>query len=96
MTDNKFDNTTLTAAAGTAQTINIKNNGAAVHNLHISGADGKFATDFCTTTGADPCSNPNRVGGGATATLTFTLPAGTYQYRCDYHPADMKGTLTVQ
>jgi plastocyanin len=99
MTDNKFDNTELTATAGATVTININNHGAAVHNVHIAGANGQFATDFCTTAGADPCSKPNRVGGGATATLTFTVPntpGAKIPYRCDYHPADMKGTLTVQ
>jgi plastocyanin len=28
------------------------------------------------------------------ARATFTIPAGTYTYVCDYHPDDMKGTLT--
>jgi plastocyanin len=99
MKDNKFDNTELTAAAGAAVTINIKNIGAAVHNVHIAGANGQFATDFCTTAGADPCSKPNRVGGGASGTLTFTVPntpGVKIPYRCDFHPIEMTGTITVQ
>ncbi len=96
MTDNKFDNTQLTAPAGEDDTINIKNDGIGVHNVHIAGPDGQYDAQYCTASGADPCSDPNRVGGGATATLTFNLPAGTYSYRCDFHPTEMTGTLTVQ
>ena len=57
MTDNKFDNTGLTAAAGATVTINITNNGTAVHNLHVAGANGQYSSQFCTTNGADPCSS---------------------------------------
>jgi len=32
---------------------------------------------------------------GASATATFTAKAGTYQFHCEYHPQQMKGTITV-
>jgi plastocyanin len=99
MTDNKFDNTELTAAAGATVTINIKNSGTAVHNLHVAGANGQFGAQYCTTNGADPCSNPNRLAAGSTATLTFTVPntpGAKIPYRCDFHPTDMNGTITVK
>ncbi len=32
---------------------------------------------------------------GHSARKTFTIVAGTYEYVCDYHADDMKGTLTV-
>jgi plastocyanin/heme-degrading monooxygenase HmoA len=96
MTDNKFDVTTLTAKANEATTVNLSNDGSAIHNVHIAGSDANYTGDFCTANGPDPCSNPTRLGGGATGTITFTLPAGTYAYRCDFHPTEMKGTLTVQ
>jgi plastocyanin len=36
------------------------------------------------------------VEGGKTAKATFTAPAaGTYTFHCEYHPATMKGTVTV-
>lgn len=95
MTDNKFDQTALTAAADTEVSIPLTNNGAAVHNVHVSDADGKFSGDFCTAGGPTPCSKPPRLNGGSTGTLDFNLPAGTYQFRCDYHATEMKGTLTI-
>lgn len=33
--------------------------------------------------------------GGETAQDTFSAPAGTYEFFCEYHPDDMRGTLTV-
>ena len=96
MTDNKFDQGKLTAAADTAVSVPLTNNGKAVHNVHVSDATGKFAADFCTANGPAPCSNPARLSGGATGTLDFTLPAGEYSYRCDYHKTEMTGTLTVK
>ena len=96
MTDNKFDNTALTVAADEAVTIPLTNNGSAIHNVHVSDASGAFAADFCAANGAEPCSNPTRLNAKATGTLTFTLPAGTYGYRCDYHKTEMTGELTVE
>ena len=94
MTDNKFDHTELSVAANTAVTIPLTNKGAAIHNVHVAGAT--FSATFCTAAGPEPCSNPTRLAGGATGTISFNLPAGTYQFRCDYHTSEMKGTLTVK
>jgi plastocyanin len=96
MTDNKFDQTELTAKADTAVSIPLTNNGAAIHNVHVADATGNYSAAFCTTNGADPCSDPARLAGGATGTLDFTLPAGEYDFRCDYHATEMNGTLTVE
>jgi plastocyanin len=96
MTDNKFDKTALTAPAGEEVTIALTNKGAAIHNVHVSDASGAYTADFCTANGPTPCSDPTRISGGADGTITFTLPAGTYGYRCDYHKTEMTGTLTVE
>ena len=97
--DNKFDQTELTLAAGTDVTIPLTNNGTAVHNLHVAGENGEFADAFCSVGGPDPCSDPSRVPGGDTGTLTFTVPntpGAKIPYRCDFHVNEMTGTITVQ
>ena len=69
------------------------------HNVHVAAANGQFGSDFCSASGADPCSNPNRVAGGSTATLTFTVPntpGAKIPYRCDFHSSEMNGTITVK
>ena len=42
-------------------------------------------------------SNPEVINPGKTATLTFTpTTPGTYKFRCDIHPDQMTGTITVE
>ncbi|MEK7247837.1 MAG: cupredoxin domain-containing protein, partial [Chloroflexota bacterium] len=96
MTDNKFDKTALTARAGEEVVIALTNKGAAIHNVQISDASGDYPAAFCTANGPTPCSDPARIAGGADGTITFTLPAGTYLFRCDYHFLEMTGELTVK
>jgi plastocyanin/mono/diheme cytochrome c family protein len=96
MQDNVFvlngtNNPTLSVAAGAAVTINLTNNGAAVHNLRTAGADAQLDN------ADDHVSEPDVVPAGATAVLQFSFDtAGTYQYRCDFHPVDMTGEIVVQ
>ena len=41
--------------------------------------------------------SPAAISGGADGTIAINLPAGTYDYRCDFHVAEkMFGKLTVQ
>lgn len=96
MTDNAFDVTELTATANEETVIQLVNKGAAIHNVHVGTIDGDYPVQFCTTGGETPCSDPARINGGSEGTLTFALPAGEYPFRCDYHPAEMTGTLTVE
>jgi plastocyanin len=78
-------------------TLPIQNEGKALHNMHIEAAPGAgFAVSFCTVGGDAPCSDPARIRAGTGASMTFTLPAGTYAYRCDFHTTEMQGTITVQ
>ena len=35
------------------------------------------------------------VKAGATEKATVTVPAGTYAFHCEYHPDQMKGTITA-
>lgn len=96
MTDNKFAPTDLTVAADTDVSIPLKNNGAAIHNVHVATADGTYPVAFCTVGGETPCSDPARMNGGTTGVLNLNLPAGEYPFRCDYHPIEMTGTITAQ
>jgi plastocyanin len=81
-----------TVAAGSTVAFNLTNDGAALHNMRIAGADGEFETDD------DAVSDPDTISGGETGTLDWTAPdeAGDILYRCDIHPSQMTGTITVE
>jgi plastocyanin len=96
MFDNRFDVTALTAPANEEVVYRVVNKGQAIHNVHVSTIDGEYPVPFCTTGGETPCTDPARINGGNEGTLTFTLPAGDYGFRCDFHPVEMVGTLKVQ
>lgn len=98
MHDNSFDPKEITVKAGSNVTIDIDNKGTAIHNMHIAGDGNKFADSFCKPSGKEGCSDPNTVTGGTTATLTWQAPdtAGTVNFRCDFHPQEMTGAITVQ
>lgn len=85
-------NPTLTVPVGEEITVNLTNDGAAIHNMRFGGEDKEYNTDD------DAVSDPTLVPAGQTATLTFTAPgeAGTYVYQCDFHPTDMLGEIEVE
>jgi plastocyanin len=97
MKDNSFDPNEITVSGGSSVTFDITNDGSAIHNMHIAGPDGDFTEDFCEGS-ADPCSNPNRLRGGATATLTWKVPdsPGEVDFRCDFHPEQMTGKIIIE
>lgn len=92
MSDNFFETTEITVAAGSEVKIDLTNNGANTHNMRIAGLDGEYNTDD------DAISDPNSVSSGQTATLVWTAPdtPGEYIFQCDFHPADMTGKIIVQ
>ena len=93
MKDNLFEPAELTVKAGAAVTFELKNDGVAVHNMRIAGADGSY------NTADDAVSDPNIIQSGGTGKLTWTAPdqAGEIKFQCDFHVAvGMIGTITVQ
>ena len=79
---------TIAVPAGTE--ISIVNDGASIHNLNVA-ASGDY--EDCT---AERCSDPDIIRGGQEGTYTVHLDAGEYDFRCDFHPTDMTGTLIVE
>lgn len=84
-------NPTLKVPAGKEITINLDNDGSAIHNMRFAGEDKKY------NTGDDAVSNPDIVAPGQKAVMVFTAPsaAGKYVYQCDFHPTDMLGEFEV-
>jgi plastocyanin len=92
MGDNFFEPDEFTVAPGTTITFNITNDGAAVHNMRVAGADNVYNTDD------DVVSDPEMFTAGDTGTLVWTVPdePGVYDFHCDFHPTEQVGTITVQ
>ena len=87
----QFDRAELTIPADTEVTITVNNDDTGIpHSFAVyssrdaaeSGEEALAATDACT----GPCTD----------TVTLTLSAGEYFFRCDVHPAQMTGTLVVE
>lgn len=85
--DNFFEPKEITVERGKAITFNAKNEGQAIHDMHImsQAAEGK---DFISNTTIQP-------GADSSFTATFSK-AGTLKFQCDYHLPDMVGTITVK
>lgn len=90
-TDNKFSVTAIAVNAGTATTVTQDNQGKAIHNWEVLGADGKVLN------GADGKKIATELtDGGKQASVSFTIATpGVYNFRCQVHPADMVGKLYV-
>ena len=85
---------TITVKSGTELAVN--NQGTALHNVHVAKGSSYAGGTVCKAGGEDPCSKPAQILGGASGTITINLPAGTYDFRCDFHPDQMTGKLVVQ
>jgi mono/diheme cytochrome c family protein/plastocyanin len=87
---------TLAVPLGQEITLNLVNAGTAIHNMQIAGPDGQYASTFCQTGGDAPCSDPDKISAGAEGTITLSFDAaGTFNFRCDFHAAQMTGTIVV-
>jgi plastocyanin len=95
MGDNYFQvgtdrNPDFKVPAGQTVNVTLQNIGSAPHNLRIAGGDFEFDTTD------DIVSDPDLIPGGQNGSIAVTLNAGTYDYRCDFHPVDMAGTITAE
>ena len=82
-----FDQQSLTAPAGAPFQIKFDNQDSGIpHNVAIYGGSSSTNNLFRGTTVTGP--------GQATYDVP-ALPAGAYQFQCDVHPTQMKGTLVV-
>ena len=89
---NFFELNEFTVSPGQEVTFNLTNDGGAIHNMRIAGDDGEYDTDD------DTLSDPELSQPGDAATLVWTAPdeAGEIIFRCDFHPLDMIGTISVE
>lgn len=81
-----FDNTKLTASAGSVKIEFDNKDGGIPHNINFF--DGKDATG--KSLGATAIE-----AGPTKQELTIDFKPGTYYFQCDVHPTTMTGTLTV-
>lgn len=87
----------LQVTPGQEVTLEIASNGTVPHNMHIAGDDNEYGEALCTAGGGEPCSDPANIPAGGTASITFTFAkAGTFDFRCDFHPTQMTGQILVQ
>ena len=83
-------------SVGQDVTIDLVNNGLAIHNMHIAGVDDTYDVDFCEAGGDESCSDPSVMAGGDSGAIAFRFDeAGTFNFRCDFHPAVMTGQIVV-
>ena len=91
MGDNYYQPNVFTVKAGQKVTFHFKNEGAAIHNMLVAGADNKYNTED------DTLSEPRQIRSGGTGVLEWTAPeeAAVIKVRCEFHPTDSTGTIKV-
>jgi nitrite reductase (NO-forming) len=92
MSDNVFRPTTATVKAGTTVAFDLPNEGKVPHNMRIADSKGSYDSKESVV------SRPELINPGKKGALTWKVPTtpGAYKFRCDIHPVDMVGTITVE
>ncbi len=87
--DFSFDANLTSVSAGAVVEVAFSNSGSAPHTL-------TFYTD-AEHTDAIPGGDSDQVAGGGSVNFTFEAPeSGSAFYRCEVHPAQMEGELTIE
>lgn len=87
--DFSFAPAELKATAGEPVTVTLTNSGDAPHTLTV------YEDEAYTTAVAD--ADTGTVAGGGEGEFTATFEeAKVYYFRCDIHPSQMQGTITVE
>ncbi|TAK56630.1 MAG: hypothetical protein EPO22_13400 [Dehalococcoidia bacterium] len=88
----KWDQATLTVAAGSTVKLTIDNQDNAIpHNFSL------YASEDAAKSGEKAIAGTKPTAGVVQEELLFNAPpAGTYFFRCDVHPTTMTGTFVVQ
>lgn len=89
----RFEPPAFIVSAGQQVTFNITNRGESWHNMRVDGGDGALGTADDTLSDHEPRFLP-----GDTGTLVWTAPnsPGEIQFRCDFHPDVMIGSISVE
>ena len=88
----------ISVTLGEEVTFDLENQGDSTHNMQVNGTDDTYDIALCET-GDDStaCSDPDVIGASMSAKLTVQFDeAGIYNFRCDFHPTEMMGTLVVE
>lgn len=86
-----FQGNDITLPLGQTSAIRVTNRDEVSHNLRIAGIDGQYDTED------DAVTEPESIAPGSSGELSFAPAiAGTYTFRCDYHPGSMGGEITVE
>lgn len=90
MGDNFFQPSDLSVRAAESFRLDIVNDGNVAHNLRIAGLDNRYET------GDDKVSKPRAQKSGEPGALIAHIDEpGVYNFRCDLHPVEMVGRITV-
>lgn len=92
MRDSFFVPKDIRVARGETVTFALTNDGTLPHNMHIADASGNYS-------GANAVvSDPDVIMKGQSGKLVWKAPdsPGKFIFRCDIHPIEMTGTITVQ
>jgi plastocyanin len=88
----RFVQNNLQMPLGESVTIRVTNSDQQAHNLRFAGLDGTYDTEDDAVVSPDPIPSD----GGASELVYAPALAGTYTFRCDFHPGTMGGTMTVE